>query len=87
MGFVGEAVDEAAVDLERVDRESLEVGERRVPGAEVVDGQVQAEAAQLAQRDSGGLDVAHQGRLGDLQPQRVGSEATLGQRLGHRPMK
>ena len=73
-----EAGDEAAVDLDRLDREALEVGQRRVAGAEVVDGEVQAEAAQVAQRDRRRLDVGQQGGLGDLQPQRVGGDAGLG---------
>ena len=37
---------ERAVDLEQVDRELLEVGERRVAGAEVVDGEPDAERAE-----------------------------------------
>ncbi len=41
---------ERAVDLERLDREALEVRERRVPGAEVVDREVHAERAQRAER-------------------------------------
>ena len=48
LGVDAQAVDERAVDLDRLDREPLQVGERRVAGAEVVDGEVQAEAAQLA---------------------------------------
>ena len=40
-----EAVDEAAVDLEDVDRELLRVAERRVAGAEVVDRELHAEVA------------------------------------------
>ena len=82
-----EPADERSVDLDRLDREPLQVGQRRVPGAEVVDGEVQAEVAQLAQRDRGGLDIAHQRRLGDLQPQRVGGEPALGQGLGDRSLE
>ena len=39
----GQRRHEGAVDLEDVDRELLEVGQRRVPGAEVVDGDTEAE--------------------------------------------
>ena len=39
----GDALDEGAVDLERVDRELTQVGERAVAGAEVVDGDPDAE--------------------------------------------
>ena len=45
LGVPAETVDERAVDLQRVDREPLEVGERRVAGAEVVDDEVHAELA------------------------------------------
>ena len=39
----GEPLHEGPVDLERVHREALEVAERRVAGAEVVDGEADAE--------------------------------------------
>src|SRR4051812_1779594 len=39
VGIVTEAVDEGAVDLEGVDRQRLQVAERRMSGAEVVDAQ------------------------------------------------
>jgi hypothetical protein len=42
-GFFAELRDERAVDLERVDGELLEVGERGVAGAEVVDRDAHAE--------------------------------------------
>ena len=74
--------DEAAVDLDRLDGEPLEVRQRRVPGPEVVDGEVEPEAAQVAQRDRRRLDVGQQGRLGDLQPQRVGGDPGLGEQVG-----
>ncbi len=54
------ADDERAVDLERVDGELAEVGERRVAGAEVVDGDAHAELLDLAQAAHGGVGVAHQ---------------------------
>ena len=43
---IGQRGDERAVDLEDVDRELLEVGQRRIPGAEVVDGDAEPECAQ-----------------------------------------
>ena len=41
--------DERAVDLEVVHGEALEIGERRMAGAEVVDRDVHADVAHLAQ--------------------------------------
>ena len=40
---LGDAGDELAVDLDRLDREALDVVERRVAGAEVVEHQPHAE--------------------------------------------
>ena len=78
----GRARRRSPVDLDRLDREALEVGQRRVAGAEVVDGEVQAEAAQVAQGDRRRLDVGEQRGLGDLQPQRVGGDAGLAEDVG-----
>ena len=46
-GSVSMSRDEGAVDLEAVDRQALEVGQRRVAGAEVVDGEAHAQRVQL----------------------------------------
>ena len=60
--------DERAVDLQRVDRELLQVGERGVAGAEVVDRDARRRRSQLAQqRRRRRLGVAHQRGLGDLE--------------------
>ena len=68
-GDLGVAVaqfgDERAVHLEAVHRQVPQVGQRRVAG-EVVDGELDAEVAQLFCRTSRRLRVLHQGRLGDL---------------------
>ena len=61
---------ERAIDLQALDREALEVLERREAGPEVVDHDLDAHVAQLAQRAvAGGRLVQHQ-RLGDLDDQR-----------------
>src|SRR5829696_2445614 len=59
-------VDERLVDLEDVDREAAQVAERRVAGAEVVDGQQHPEPLELPQPHAHRLDVADQDALGDL---------------------
>jgi hypothetical protein len=84
--LVGEqAGHERPVDLELVDREPLEVRQRGVAGAEVVDRQADPEALQLGQGGAGGLDVLHQHRLGDLQVHGGRVDAGLGEDLGHHP--
>ena len=45
VGVVPEVADEAPVDFEHVDGQRLELGERAVPGAEVVDGDLDADVA------------------------------------------
>ena len=63
----------------------LEVAQRRVAGAEVVDGQPHAEPrAARAGVCRGALDVGHQHRLGDLQGQRGRVDAGVGDRRGRR---
>ena len=52
--LAADLVDERLRDLEDVDREPLQVAERRVAGAEVVDGDAHAEVPQLVEpRDHG----------------------------------
>src|SRR5215472_10050568 len=46
--LVAEPLHEGAVDLERVYREALEIAERRVAGAEVVDGEPHPQVLELA---------------------------------------
>src|SRR3954471_12885517 len=61
------AVDEGLVDLERVDREAPQVAQRRVAGAEVVEGQPDPEV--LEQLDLAGRlrGVLREQRFGDLE--------------------
>ena len=61
--------DERAVDLDRLDRELLEVHERRVAGAEVVERQLHAEVAQLVEQRACRLGVLEEEPLGDLERQ------------------
>src|ERR1051326_2739023 len=70
-----DVADEGLVDLERVDREALEVGERRVAGAEVVERDADAELLQLREDPQRDLGRLHRRRLGDLQLQLIGREA------------
>ena len=72
---VGDGGHEGLVDLEDVDRELPEVGERRIAGAEVVDRDPDAECLEAVELVHGGPHVTHQDRLGELEDQEVGPEA------------
>src|SRR3954470_5446223 len=71
-------LDERPVDLEHVDREALEVAERRVAGAEVVHRQPDAERAQPLKARPRPLALVGEDALGDLEDEAVGGDA------GHR---
>ena len=60
------AMNEMSI-FERVDREVLQVRQRRVAGAEVVDGHGEAFVAQLVQHLADRVEVVQQARLGDLE--------------------
>src|SRR4029079_10056411 len=70
-----EAVDEGAVDLDRVDRDALQARERRVAGAEVVEQDADAAGAKLLSRGARRGDVREQGALGDLEAEAPRLEA------------
>src|SRR5690606_38094335 len=80
VGVVGQAGDEAAVEFEYVDRQALEVGQRGVTGAEVVQGDRDAEGAQAGEGLGGDFDVGQQGAFGQLQAQARGRQAACGER-------
>ena len=72
-------VDELAVDLDRLDREALDVVQRRVAGAEVVEHQPHAEALEVLQHGGRRGALLHQDALGQLEPQALGRHAGLAQ--------
>src|SRR6516162_4200211 len=78
---VGETTDEGAVDLQHVDREAVQVGERRVAGAEVIDRQSHAECLDAMETLEVGIGVVHGGALGQLDHQVVRLEPGFEQRL------
>lgn len=71
----GHAEHEGLVDLQFIDRQPLEVAQGRVAGAEVVDRQAEAEAAQLLQGGHGQLGLVHHGAFGELQAEGLGRQA------------
>src|ERR1700722_9870309 len=72
--------DEGTVDLESVDRELLEISQRRVAGAEIVDGNPDAYSLESGQTRHDGGNILHDGGLGDLNDQRSRLEARRLQR-------
>ncbi len=67
VGAVPEVADEAPVDLEDVDGQRFELGEGAVPGAEVVDRDLDTEAAEPVQGGQCLRGVTDERLLGDLQ--------------------
>src|SRR5439155_5802714 len=77
---LGEPVDERAVDLEHVDREPVQVRERRIARAEVVDGQSYSHGLQPSELGQVLLGVLDENALGHLQHEAVGRQFALAQR-------
>jgi hypothetical protein len=74
-----EVLHERLVDLQPLDRQALDVGERGVAGAEVVDREGHAELVQVAQALRRGLAVLDDRVLGELDVERGRIEAALAQ--------
>src|SRR6516165_5020948 len=78
VGF-GNVADKAAVDLDLVEREALQIAERGIAGAEIVERDAYPDRTQLMQDRKGGLIVADQNRFGDLDLQSVRLQGGGGQ--------
>src|SRR5690606_737629 len=78
-GMLIQLVDEGAVDLQAVDGEVLEIGQRRVTGTEIVNGQLDPLFFQGGEvvRNSAALFQQH--ALGQLQLQQMGGQICLAQ--------
>src|SRR5947208_7056667 len=65
--FAGDQIlDEAAIDLELVEREALQVAERRITRAEIVQRDAHAERAQRVKQAKRGLAALEKDGFGDL---------------------
>ena len=71
--------DEALVDLDLVERRLLQIAERAVTGAEVVEREADAKRLQLGERVVGRVAFSEEHALGDLELQPFGAEARLAQ--------
>ena len=61
-----QVLDEAAVDLQLVEREALQIAERRIAGAEIVERDAHAERAQRVQQPQRRVAAFEEDRFGDL---------------------
>src|SRR3569833_1363067 len=75
VGVLLNAAYEAAIYLERVHREALQVGERGVAGAEVVDSDANPELLETKDGELAGRSIRHSDALSDLQLKHVGGRA------------
>ncbi len=71
----GQIADEGAVDLERVDREALEVSERGVAHAEVVDRKAHSHFLDLVEHPARALGVLDHHALGELELEQLRPQA------------
>src|SRR5665213_2133325 len=69
------------IDLETIDRETLEIGEARVAGAEIVDGDLDTEVFQVSQPSRRQVDVAHKRSFGYFDGQVLRTKTTRLERL------
>ena len=80
---LGQLRNERPVDLQDVDGKSVQVCKRGVSGAEVVDGELDAELLEPGQLREVLLGVLEQNRLGHLQLEAARREPRLRQRVDH----
>src|SRR5690554_3490924 len=71
-----DTVDEAAVDLDALHRQVLEIAEAGIAGTEVVDAGSDAHPLEGVQGLDGGVAVAHEDALGELELQRAGGQGS-----------
>ena len=67
--ILADVAHEGAIDLDDVDREGIEIAEARITGAEIVDGNGNAEATQLAQDRLHLEGLVHQAAFSHFQMQ------------------
>ncbi len=72
--FLHDVHDEGSVDLQHVKRQVLQVSERGVARAEVIDRELDAEVLQLGEEGSSRVHIVDQGCFRDLEHQRLCGE-------------
>ena len=76
-----QSVDEALIDLDPLNRQSREIRQARIAGAEVVDGDRDAHLLQLAKCRHRAFRVRDDDVLGDLEIEKVRRQPALHQRV------
>ena len=71
------AADEALVDLDLVERRLLQIAERAIAGAEIVEREADAERLQLGEGLVGGIAFGEEHAFGDLELEPLGANAGL----------
>ncbi|MNE71917.1 hypothetical protein D3C80_1678250 [compost metagenome] len=69
--IIEHVLDEAAVDLEEVDRQVLQVSERRHPGAKVIQRETTAQSLELVDKANGAAEVGYCAGFSDLETDQV----------------
>ncbi|CAJ6454609.1 Uncharacterised protein [Burkholderia pseudomallei] len=82
-GIVRDARHEAAVDLQVLDGQLLQIAERRHPGAEIVEREPAAERLQLVHEAQRAGQVRDRRRLGDLETDERGRDARARELFEH----
>ena len=77
-----EAVDERPVNFDGVEREALQVAERRIADAEVVDRQIEPERLETCEGPLEVVDVLHEDALGQLEAKVGGIDTSASQDVG-----
>src|SRR5580704_17852378 len=85
--FLAEFVDERAIDLDLVERETAQIAQRRITSAEVVHADFDAEIAHLVQRIENGAVVLQQDRFGYFQFEARRRQTRLAERGNNRQRK
>ena len=75
VGAAGQVAHERAVDLDLVERQPRQIGERRIAGAEIVDREADAERLERVHLVRGAVDVVEHDALGQLEHQPLGRRA------------
>ena len=71
------------IDLDLVERKTVQIGQARIGGAEIVERDFQADFRELMQVGTGAPRILQQRRLGDLDLEPMRRQVGRGQRLAH----
>lgn len=80
-GFGGGRHDEGSVYFQAVDRQLLQIGQRRIARAEIVDGNLYADVVQAFQHVEAAVGIRNDGAFGDFKLQELGIQAAIGKNV------